>query len=281
MADPIWYLGPAGDMRALVCPEPDIDITVERYGGVFQGLSGARSLMVTGHKQKFTFNFRYLTDDEFAWLEALHFRTVFGPYYRLRSPFKTNLLSSQASLIRTVGDNRTVQFTSGIAAPVTDWPSAAGNLASISTKWSNRSTGTQVFRVEDRYKIPVTVAVPVTFSLYLKGSTTLAGTIVIDWYDRSGAQIGSSGSVATSLTTSWQRFQVTGTPPANTVTARGAFLTSVTAPDVYLAAAQFEEASSASTWKIGGGCPVVLIDQLQTTTPRFPYRDTTLTILEA
>jgi hypothetical protein len=281
MADPIWYLGPAGDMRAIVCPEPDIDITVERYGGVFQGLSGARSMTVTGHKQRFKFDFRFLTDDEFAWLEALHFRTVFGPYYRLKSPFKTNLLSPQAALIRTVGDPRTVQFTSGIAGPITDWPSAAGNLANISTKWSNRLTGTQVFRVEERYRIPVTVAVPVTFSVYLKGSTTLSGSIVIDWYNQAGAQIGSSSTVTTSITTSWQRFQVTGTPPVGTVTARGAFLTSATAPDVYLAAAQFEEASTASAWKIGGGCPVVLIDQLETSTPRFPYRNTTLTILEA
>lgn len=280
MADPIWYLGPAGDMRALVCPERDIDITVERYGGVFQGLSGARSMTTTGHKQRFKFDFRFLTDEEYAWLDALHHRTVFG-LYRLRNPFKTNLLSMQSSLVRTIGDNRSVQFTSGVAGPVNDWPSAAGNLANQSTKWTNRSTGTQVFRVEERYHIPVTVGSPVTFSVYMKASTSLSGSIIIDWYNSARTQIGSSGSVATSLTTSWQRFQVTGTPPAGAVTARGAFLTSATAPDVYLAAAQFEDGSTPTDWEIGGGAPVVLLDQLETVTPRFPYRNTTLSILEA
>lgn len=280
MADPIWYLGPAGDMRPMVCPERDIDITVERYGGLFQGLSGARSMNVTGHKQRFTFNFRYLSKTEYAWFESLHKRTVFG-LYRLMNPFKVNMLSTQASLVRTVGDNRTVQFTSGVAAPVVDWPSAAGDLANISTKWTNRSSGTQVFRAEERYNIPVAVGQQVVFSLYLKASTSMSGTIVIDWYDKFGVQVGSGGSNSTALTTSWQRFTATAVPPAGAVKARGAFLTSVTAPDVYLAAAQFETGSSPTSWEVGGGCPVVLLDQLETLTPRFPYYNSTLSLLEA
>lgn len=280
MADPIWYLGPAGDMRALVCPERDIDITVERYGGVFQGLSGARSMTVTGHKQRFTFDFRYLTDEEYAWLEALHFRSVFG-HYRLRNPFKRNLLNTQASLVRVQGDNRTVQFTSGVASTVVDWPSGAGTNGNISTKWTNRSAGTQVFRVDDRYHIPVVVGSPVVFSIYMKTSVAFTGNLIIDFYDKNDQQL-SSGTLATpALTTSWQRFQALGTPPANAVTARGAFYTSNTSPDLYFAAAQFEDGSTPTAWEIGGGSPVVLLDQLETVTPRFPYRNTTLSLLEA
>lgn len=282
MADPIWYLGPAGDMRPLVCPERDIDITIERYGGLFQGLSGARSMSVTGHKQRFKFEFRYLTDEEFAWFNALHLRTVYGPYYRLRNPMKRNLLSTQASLVRTVGDNKTVQFTSGIGTPMVDAPAALSTLTNYGTKWTNRSSGTVVFRVEDRYRVPVQVGVPVTFSIYGKASASTGGSyIVIDWYDLLGNQVGSSGTSPASLTTSWVRYSVTGTPPAGAVTARAAFLVNVTAPDIYFAGAQLEEASTPTAWEIGGGAPVVLVDQLETITPRFPYRNTTLTLLEA
>ena len=51
-----WYLGPLGDLRPLVCPEPDLSATQVRYGGLHQGLSGARTLDVTGHKAEYEFN---------------------------------------------------------------------------------------------------------------------------------------------------------------------------------------------------------------------------------
>lgn len=280
MADPIWLVGPAGNMQPLVCPEKDIDITPVRYGGVFQGLSGARSMTVTGHKQRFTFQFRFLTEDEWGWLEALHFRTLFGPY-RLRNPMKANLLSPTASLVRTTVDSRTVQFTSGVASSVLDWPSAAGTLGGYGTKWTNRSSGTQVFRVEDRFRVPVVVGAPVVFSLYVKASTSMSGSIIIDWYNNLGAQIGSSSPASTALTTSWARFSVTGIPPAGAVTARAAWYSATTAPDVTFAAAQFEDGTVPTAWKLGGGAPVILVDQLEVATPRFPYRNTTLSLLEA
>lgn len=282
MADPIWYLGPAGDMRPLVCPERDVDITVERYGGVFQGLSGARSMTVTGHKQRFQFELRYLDEDEYSWLEALHFRNIVPQMYRLRNPFKKNMLSPQASMIKTLGDTRTVQFVGGVTVPTSlDWPSAAGNLGNVSTKWINRPGGTSVFRLEDRYNVPVTPGLAVTFSLYMKASGPVTGSLLIDWHDALGNQIGSSSTVPVVLTTSWQRVSVTGIPMAGGVRARPAFFTAMNSPDISFAAAQFEEGNTPTAWQAGGGAPVVLVDQLETLTPRFPYRNTTLTLLEA
>jgi len=284
MSDPIWNLGPAGDMRPLVCPERDMDISVERYGGIFQGLSGARSMTVTGQKQRFNFELRYLSIQEYAWLEALHFRSIFG-VYRLRNPFKRNLLSPNGSLVRSVSDNRTIKVTSGIAGVARGhWPSAAGNLSNISAKWTNRSVGTQVIRIDDRYRVPVVPGSPVTFSMYLKASSAISAAstgMVIDWWDIDSASLGASPAVFPAVATTWDRFSVTATPPANAVFGRGAFYTNVTAPDIYAAAAQFEEGSTPTAWEIGGGAPVVLLDKLETSSPRFPYRTTILSLLEA
>jgi hypothetical protein len=276
----IWFLGPAGDMRSLICPEVDLDMSVERYGGVFQGLSGARSMTTTGLKQKFDLGIKYLDQDEYKWLEALHFRTFPGPY-RLLNPFKKNLLSPNASLVKTLGDNLTVQFTMGVSTPVVDWPSAAGAYANTATKWTNRSSGTGVFRLDNRFRVPVTAGSPWVASVYMKGSVALSGSWVIDWHDSTGAQISGSTTQVVSITTAWQRFSVTGTAPAGAVTAKPAFLTSATSPDVYFAAGQFEAGSTATSWELGGGAPVVLLDQLPTTSPRFPLRNVTLSLLEA
>jgi hypothetical protein len=267
-------------MRALVCPETDVDLSVDRFGGVFQGLSGARSMTTTGHKQRFTLDLTYLTPDEFAWMQALHYRTVPGPY-RLLNPFKHNLLSPQASILRAVGDNRTIELMSGIGSVVRDWPAAAGTYASLGMKWSNRAASPSVLRFDSRYKVPVTAGVPVTGSFYAKtASSTTSVTVVLDWYDADWNQLSSSGSVVVTITTSWQRFSVTSTPPAGAVLSHLAILANPTV-DVTLAAAQVETGSAPTPWELGGGAPVVLLDQMPTKSPRYPYRSVSLSLLEA
>jgi hypothetical protein len=36
-----------------------------------------------------------------------------------------------------------------------------------------------------------------------------------------------------------------------------------------------------TSWDLGGGAPAVLIDQLPSTSPRYPLMDCTITLLEA
>ncbi len=286
MADPIWYLGPAGDLRPLVCPERDFETTEVRYGGVFQALSGATTLTNTGLRQKVQMDFRYLSEDEYRWLEALHRRYVPGPL-RLVNPFKRNLLTGGAAmcmanspLMFNGANYQNMTPSSGVMTKLFDWPSAAGSFGAMSSRWSNRASGTQTLRWDDAYKTPVTPGVQYVGSVYMKAASATSGSLVVDWFNRSHTQIGGTSVTTTALTTSWQRFTATGVAPAGAVLARFAWYANV-APDLYFAAAQLEQGSVPTAWDSGGGAIVVNMDQLVTSNPRFPYRNTTLTLMEA
>jgi hypothetical protein len=82
------------------------------------------------------------------------------------------------------------------------------------------------------------------------------------------------------VTTSWTRFSLTGTPPANAYLGFFAMYSSSTV-EVRIAAAQVELGSSATAWDQGGGDLMVLIDQMPATSPRYPLMTATLGLLEA
>src|SRR5690606_40132859 len=69
--DRTWYLGPLGKLRGLVCPERGMSDTSTRYGGIHQGLTGARTMDITGHRREYEFEFVYMDKQDFAWLNAL------------------------------------------------------------------------------------------------------------------------------------------------------------------------------------------------------------------
>ena len=279
MAEPIWLIGPAGYMQPFPCPETDVEISTIRYGGIHQGLSGATSLDVTGHRQQFTFDFKYLEQTEYSWLEMLHLRHLRGPF-RLISPLKVNRLSPEASSGKVApGTAYGAYISAGATNRVYDWPVAAG-VGLESTVWTNRPVGTSVLRFDDKKKSTVQVGEVIVGSLYAKASSSMAASLVIDWFDRSGTQVGGLTPVAMSMTTSWQRFQVTGTVPAGAYSCRLAAYTATNAPDITFAAAQLELGSTPTAWSLGGGAPVVVIDQLSTTSPYFPLTSCQMTILE-
>src|SRR5690606_23969820 len=98
--DKTWYLGPLGKLRGVVGPDAGTTATSTRYGGVHQGLTGARTMDITGHRREVEFQFTYLEKAEFEWLNALHARMVPGPLYLL-DPRYRNRLSPQATSLRS------------------------------------------------------------------------------------------------------------------------------------------------------------------------------------
>lgn len=278
MASPIWYLGPSGDLRALECPEVDIDMPMERYGGVFQALSGARTVDTTGYRQRFDFLFNYMDEGEYKWLEAMHTRLIPGPL-RLLNPFKKNRLSPESAAARWGGGTAPgLQVTSGNTALSWDWPSGAGSVGAVSTLWTDRLSNA-VFRADLLRRTTVIVGETITASIYMKAEAATTYNLVVDWYNRT-SQTTSTSIVTANLTTSWQRFSVTSVVPAGTHSAVFAGYSSNTTNDVWLGPVQFEAAASATSWDLGGGAPVVSIDQLPTKSPRYPLRNAELILLE-
>src|SRR5688572_21324044 len=100
--NPEWYIGALGALRRLPVPDPGIRMSPVVYGGIRQGLSGARTLDVTGVRMGYDMEFTGLEPDEWMHLEALRTRLIPGPH-RLLDPLRRNRLSVEAAAVRVVG----------------------------------------------------------------------------------------------------------------------------------------------------------------------------------
>lgn len=275
-----WYLGPMGDLKALSCPETGFSTSVTRFGGVHQGLSGARTMDITGLKAAFEFEWTLETQTEWSWLNTLHLRHVPGPL-RLINPMKVNRLSYRgASVQQGIDQNTGFQPTSGSVAYVLDYPTAAG-YGSRTLRWQTWSAAATA-TIDAPKKIPVFPLEQYTTSLWMKAGSASTVGISMQRYDNAGALLSTSSVTSCSVTTSWTRFSITDTATAGCV---GVVLKitppSTYATPLYMTAAQLEAGASATTWELGGGAPEVVVDQLSTTSPRYPLTDCHLSLLEA
>lgn len=272
--DPIWYLGPLGDLRALTCPSPGIAVTDVRYGGVHQGLSGARTMDVTGHRAQYQFDWKFVEDAEWKWLRALHTRHIPGPF-RLINPMRKNRLSHQATAL----DPRALTIPSASRTWVVDWPAGAevGYRSVRLTGWGNEQNTVS-------FDLSKTTAIfpgeSVTGSTFVKGDAAASARLGIEYYDRAGVKVGPSSFATINITTGWQRFTISRVALAGAVSLVFAFRGDTFTTPVQLAAPQLEAGAAATPWEQGGGAPVVVVDQLTTTSPRFPLSDCSLTLLE-
>lgn len=272
-----WYLGPPGDLRALVCPERDIDITEARFGGVHQSLGGARTMDVTGIKKQYQFNWKYIDGPDYQWLRALHTRLIPGPH-RLVDPLLKNRLSlgvSDGNL--TPHKYSFYTATAGLLTNQLDYPT--GVLGKRCVRWSDR-TASSVLRLDLDKMTDVFALETINVSAYLKGASSVTVGMYVAWYDKTGAFLSNSSTSNKSVTTSWARYDASFTAPANAV--MGVFsLTSTATTTINIAAPQFETGSTVTAWEQGGANPLVLIDQMPTITPRYPTSNVTMTLLES
>lgn len=272
-----WYLGPAGDLRALECPERDIDITEVRFGGVHQSLGGARIMDVTGIKKQYQFNWTYLDQDDYSWFRALHTRLIPGPH-RLVDPLMKNRLSlgvSDGNLVPHKYQYYTA--SAGLLTNQLDYPT--GILGQRCVRWSDR-TASSTLRLDLTKGTDVFPLETVTHSSYLKGGSAVSVDVFIAWYDKNFSFLSNSSVTTHSVTTSWARYSVSKTAPANAVIGVVTFQATATTI-INIAAPQLESGGSVTTWEQGGANPLVLIDQLPTISPRYPVSNVTMTLLEA
>lgn len=269
-----WYLGPLGDLRALTCPEPGITVTLVRYGGVHQGLSGARTIDVTGHKHEYSFEWRWLDMAEKTWLDALHTRHIPGPF-RLLDPLRRNRLSTQAVSF----SGSAVTIPTATRTWVTDWPTVAGP-GYRSLRVSNWGAEQNTVTFDLGIKTAILPEEQVVGSIYLKSDAAVSARIGFEWFDRAGGLVGTNYNTA-NITTSWQRFSLFRVAPVGAVSATFQFRGQTYTTPVQLAAPQFQGGSAPTAWELGGGAPVVHLDQLTTTSPRYPLFDCSMTLLEA
>lgn len=273
-----WYLGPLGNLRELDTPEVGLTVTDVRYGGVHQALSGARTMDTTGVKQDLSLTFRLLTESDYRWLQALQTRHIPGPH-RLINPLRKNRMSEYAASCNATSSSRPgLRFSGGDWEWVQDWPTGV-NWGTRSLRWVSR-TASSIAAWDAELRNPIFPLEQMTGSVYIKGESAVSATLRIDWYDNTLTFMSSSTTEAAAVTTSWDRYTITRTAPTDAAACR-LVLSAVATTTMRLAAAQMESGATATTWDQGGGAPTVLIDQLPSTSPRFPLMDATVTLLEA
>jgi len=277
-----WYFGWLGEMRTLLTPEVGLTNTDERYGGVHQALSGARTVDVTGLRRTYEMDWSYLTDAEVAWLYAFYRRLITQPAY-LIDPMKKNLLSEQASTCQLHRNNDLgVQLSSLLVTEFrNDYPTGlpiVGNRVPIIV--SSNSGGFFRFDGTDTF-IPAFTGEPVTFSVYMRcDSGTVNVSMILDWVDKYGADL-TPTNIAKVVTTTWQRFSITVTPTGSQAGVRPAFVLPSGTLNLRFAAPQVEYASAPTDWEMGGGRSKVLVEQITSQSPRFPLNNISVTLLEA
>lgn len=269
-----WYLGPVGDLRGLISPDDGVERTVDRYGGVHQSLSGARTMDITGHRATYKLQIPAVTPNESRFLEALHYRTVPGPY-RLLDPMSRNRLSRDAALIKPF--TRDVTITSGALARSTAGGPAVGVPVSASV-WSSYTAGASLTLPP----VPVLAGETLTVSVWL---ATAAGASSVTVRMNAAVTSAAGGAVQTgqstvTVTGQWQRATGTLTMPDQAAQVQLSVTVTSGTSQLWTAAAQIETAATAGTWDLGGGAPAVLLDQLERSSPIYPLNDLTATLLE-
>lgn len=276
------YLGPLGGMVKIRPPLQGVGTTVKRYGGSHQAITGATTVDITGYRARYPMKWRWLSQAEMEWFEAIHLRHIPGPL-RLLLGYKRNRLSRSAgSLGFGARDMAGVTLTAGSAGRSPLWPTDAPP-AGAGLSWSSWAVGNSV-QLDRTYPVPVLAGETITASIYVRASAADAVRLDLDHYGATGYAGATTGTAVTLTANTWQRLTLTVTPAADvwavspTVTVTGQVATNDT---LVIAAAQVEAAAMASAWSLGGGAPAVSVDQMPTEAPRSGYTHPELILVEA
>lgn len=277
-----WYFGWLGEMRPLLTPRVGLTNTDQRFGGVHQAINGSRTVDVTGHRRVYNMNFDYLTDDELSWLYAFYRRMITQPAY-LIDPMKKNLMSEQASVgrIHSIDDLGIYCSPTIVREFANDFPTGVPIVGDRVPKIVSTGVSGGYIRFDGSTTyIPATVGEPITFSVYMRcDSGTVALSMVADWCDKYGTELAGT-FVNKTVTTTWQRFSITVTPTGTQAGMRPAIVFPTGTVNVRLALGQAEYGSVATTWEMGGGKSKVMIDQIDSESPRFPLNNVSVSFLE-
>lgn len=282
-----WYFGWLGEMRALPTPELNLTNREERYGGIHQGLTGKRVVDITGYRTTYEMQFRLLSEDDYEFLRMCYLNGVTRQQLFLINPMRKNLLSQQCSLSQPFDQNDLGITASGLTvvhAYANDFPPGVTPQQSRCYNLVSTSATNNFCRFDGNNNyIPMFPGVPITTSMYVRcESGTVNFNLVLDCFDKYGVTQVTTPSVPQTATTAWQRISYTFTPDSTQFGLRPAFVfpTSGT-KNLHIAAPQVEYGDVVTPWEIGGGRSRVIVDQIDSTSPRFPLSDVSVTFLES
>lgn len=282
MAIPEWFFGPAGDLRPLPSPEMNVVDTIDRIGGVHTSINGSRTVDVLGHKSRYEFELRYLDPDEYTRLEAVYTGQISGDLY-LTDPLKKNLLSREASSGRPATANLSGVFANSGSVNwvrLTDGPIPWTNRAA---SWTVTTADSEVYFDYTR-RIPSITGEDFTFSVYVRCVSAVDVTPFNQPFLAGVTGTPVFGAGVSLEANTWTRVDMT--VPGNTATADALSFGlqynggAESAVALQLVCPQVEIGTEPTSASMGGGCTRIAIDDMSTTSPYFPLRNVSLSLLE-
>lgn len=277
MSTDAFWLGPVGQLRELTAPGSGIPRSSTRIGGTHTSVDGTPTVDTLGFKGawEFAFDWRYRT--ELRRLRALHHRAV-DAQLRLIDPMVPNRLSLGVSTCGATPARRQLPLTGdGAVLRAADTAPDLIGLCSGSIAWTPPADGGLL---TERTPLRSAVVLPgetIALSTYVRSTRVVQVQIVVfDAADMPTATVtGSSTSSG-----EWVRLAATHTAGTGDAYAVAQLSAAAGTGTVNTTGWQLEAAPDATEWDLGGGSPLVVIDQLTKTSPYYPMTDAGLTLLE-
>jgi hypothetical protein len=265
------YLGYPGSLLLLPSPAPGYEPVDLVRGATHELLGGGNVRDRIGCRRRFTLNWPAMSDANYQLLRAL--TRLPGPY-RYMDPLELNLLTENQSIgtdeLRTT-EGITARFQ-GTVASSTAFARSWSRAVAWSTGTPLGSPGRGIYLYNSPSTVDATWAavrpsVAYTLSGYLRSTAAVSMQAIIDWHNAAGTYLSTSVGTGVALSTSNfnTRVSLTATSPSTAAYGIGGWLNSSTtgsAITVYADELQLEEGSSASTFRLGVGTPLVSVDSL-------------------
>lgn len=281
MAIPEWLLGPAGDLRPLPPMEMDVVNNVDRFGGVHTSINGSRTVDVLGFKSRYELEIRHMKPEEYNRLEALYTQQIPGPFY-LVDPLRRNLVSRESSSARPSGAGFRGLSAAGGAL---SWVKASDSPL----EWTKRAAEWHTFEADNTVRfdygrrIPLVSGQPITFSVYANPSEDVQLRARFQCYVGNQGAGTVSGEDTECPAGEWTRVTVTipDTENYDEVSPELQFISGGSdSTKIKILGAQAEYADEPTEATLGGGSVLVVFEQMDTTSPYYPYQSAALTLLE-
>lgn len=295
-ANDTFYLGPAGNLKAL--PDPDPYESTPSFGDVSAGLLLGGYAVVRHPLVKRTVPLAWgLLDGE---LDQADVDTIMGLYLRAYGPGPYCLIDPTWRNVLTFD----ASTTGGLAAGSTPWvTSDTSTIAPDSTlsgpeeqagvlRWTGLAAtsvatqgvlnGAGFGDADPTESVPLVKDVPVTFSIDVATTGTASLLLRVANRNGDGTDQGHTDSAAVALTAGYQRLAVTITPDGSAkYAALQLAMTAWTSGDVLVSAAQAEYDTAASAFTAGVGSPRVLMKAAPAwRVPLMPNKSAAFTLVE-
>lgn len=279
MGTDAFWLGPVGQLHELPVPGAGIPRSSARIGGIHTAVDGTPTVDTLGFSRSYEFALDWRYRYELRWLRALHHRAV-PEQLRLLDPMVPNRPSLAVSTCGATPARRQLPLRGdGLVRRADESAPELAGLCGGSLEWTPPEGGGLL---TERSPARAGVVLPgeqVVLSAYVRGTADRSVQVQLAIFDAAGNPTATVTGTSTAGD-SWVRVAVQHTAAAHDAYVVAQLSASAGTGAVRTSGWQLEAAAAPSEWDLGGGSPLVVVNQLTETSPYYPMTDAVLTLQE-